>query len=300
MSWHTSRGYCLARAMRLLAEHPGRTVVAVVVASLALAMPLTTVMVAQALPVGSVLQPVAEINVFAAPGTGASELKALSAKIGALDGVAGVKVLARDQAWADLQRRAPGTQALPEGRLNALPDVVIAEFAPGTAPAVVEASAAAAGKLPRVESVQADLQWYRRVATAARTLSQAATPLAGVLALLVLAIVVGAVRLTAVLERDELRVLQSIGADQDFMRRPSVYAGGAVLGLAAALALGLTAAVRAAAEPTVAELGRAFGLESTLRLPPAPLVLAFAAGAVLIGGVAALYFAGRALGRAGP
>lgn len=298
MSWHTSRGYCLARAMRLLGEHPARTLAAIVVSGVALALLLAALMLAQALPVGTVTQPVAEISVFAMPGTGASDLKALSAKLGALDGVAGVKAVPRDQAWADLQRRAPGTQALPESRLNALPDIMIVEFAPGVAPVVVEGGATAAGKLARVESVQADLAWYRRLATASRALSQAATPLAAVAILLILAIAIGAVRVTTVLELDELRVLQSIGADRDFMRRPSVYAGVAVMALAAVLAIGLGAAISAAAGPAVAELGQQFGLEMSLRLPPAPLVLAFWAGAVLIGGAAALYFAGRALSRA--
>lgn len=297
MSWHTSRGYCLARAMRLLGDHPARTLVAIVLVALALTVPLAALMLAQALPAGGVTQPVAEISVFAMPGTGASELKALSAKVAALEGVAGVKVLPRDQAWAELQRRAPGTQALPESRLNALPDIVVAEFTPGLAPAIVEAAAGAAGKLSRVESVQADLAWYRRLATASRTLSQGAVPLAAVATLLILAIVVGAVRLTSVLEPDELRVLQSIGADRDFMRRPSVYAGATVAALAAGLAIGAAALIRAAAGPAIAELGREFGLEVTLRLPPAPLVLAFCAGAVLAGGLGALYFSGRALGR---
>jgi cell division protein FtsX len=193
-----------------------------------------------------------------------------------------------------MQRRSKDAQRLPDTRVN-LPDILVVAFAPGTAPSMVEAAVNAASKLPRVESVQADLGWYRRLATLVDAGAHALVPAVVSGGLLLLAILFGAVRFTAVLEPGELRVLDQIGADPDFMRRPAMYAGAVTLGLAAAVSLGLAGVLQLSAGRTVAELGREFGLELSLVFPPWPLVLAFVAACVLVGAVSANYFAGRTM-----
>jgi cell division transport system permease protein len=298
MTWQTARGYSWGRAMRMLGERQGTTLLSVLVAGLALAVPACAFMFARAFWPSAGGQPVAEISAFVTAGTAPADVKALSARISSLEGVAAVTLISREQAWNELQRRSKDAQALPEPRLNALPDILVAEFAPGTAPSAVEAALKAAIRLPRVESVQGDLDWYRRLLTLTRAASRAAVPLLTVVGVLIAAIVLGAVRLAAVIEPRELRVLEQIGAEGSFIRRPFVYAGATILGIAAAIALGLTAAARALAAPTVAELAREFGLEVSLGFPPWPLVVAFIAASVLIGAGAAHYFAVRSIARA--
>lgn len=298
MTWQTARGFCWARAMRMLGERPGTTLLAVLVAGLALAVPAGAFIFAQALWPAGGAQPVAEMSAFVAVGTPPADVKALSARIGALDGVAAVRQISREQAWSELQRRSKDAQALPEPRLNVLPDILAVEFVPGTSPSAVEAAASATAKLPRVESVQAELGWYRRLTTLTRAATRAAVPLLVVVGALILAVVLGAVRLATGIESRELRVLEQIGADGSFMRRPFVYAGATILGVAAAASLGLVAAARFAAAPTVAELAREFGLELTVGFLPWPLVVAFLAGCVLMGAGAGHYFAGRSIDRA--
>ncbi len=298
MSWQTARGYSWSRALRLLGDRTGITLLAVLVAGLALAIPIVVFILAQAVGTTPLGKPVAEISLFVSAGTGTSETKALSTRVGALDGVANVRQVSGEQAWAELQRRSKETQKMPDGRGSALPDILVVEFVPGVAPQVVEAAANAASKLPKVESVQADLAWYRRLAVLWRSLASALAPAAIVTGVLLLAVILGAVHVTARMETDELRVLDQIGAGQDFMRRPFVYAGAVTLGVAAAAALGWTALVQALASPRLAELGREFGLELVLALPPWPLAVAFFSACVLLGAVSGYYFAGRSLRQA--
>lgn len=298
MSWQTARGYCWSRALRLLRERAGTTLLAVLISGMALAVLVVAFVATQAIGALPLNQPVAEVSIFIAPGTGAADAKALATRIGALDGVANARLLSGEQAWSDLQRRAKDAQKLPEPRAGALPDMVIAEFAPRTAPAVIEAAVAASTKLARVESVQAELGWYRRLFALWQTATAIAPAAAIVTAVLLLSVVLGAVRLTTRLDPGELRVLDQIGADQDFIRRPGVYAGAVVLLLAGAVALGLAGLARSSVAPFAAELGRAFGLEFMLAVPPWPLLISFMAACVLTGAVSGYYFAGRSMRQA--
>lgn len=285
MNWQTARGYCWARALRLLGERPGATFAGVIVAALALALPGCFFMTAQTLgPMLSRL-PAAEATAFITLGSSPSEIKALSARLEAMEGVARVRLVPREQAWNDLQRRAGG-DAFADVRSNPLPDVLVVEFAPQVAPAVVDAAANSMRKQPRVESVQAETEWYRRLSGLLQAAVALLVPVGAVVAVLVLALAVCLVRVLIDVDPVELRLLEQIGAGTDFVRRPFVYAGTLLLGLAAAGALGLMAAARALANPPLAELGRLFGVQMTLAFPPWPLVLAFVAAALLLGAAA--------------
>jgi cell division transport system permease protein len=298
MSWQTARGFCWERAVRMLGERPFALIMGVAIASLALALPVGGFMLAQtAAPVvGRV--PAAEATVYVVPSAGPDEVKTLSARLEAVDGVARVRLIPRDQAWADLQRRARDGQPFTEIRPNPLPDALVVEFIPRLRPAIVVSTVAAMGKLPRVESVQADIEWYRRLIAVVQGATQLLAPVVVIGFLLVLVVTVGLVRRFAVVDAAELRLLDQIGAEEDFIRRPFVYAGAAILGLAAAGGLGLVAIARMFAVQPLADLAQAFGVDLAVAYPPWPLVLSFVAGCLLVGAAAGNYFGGRQVARA--
>jgi cell division transport system permease protein len=293
MSWQTARGYCWSRAMRMLGERPLVTLAAVGVCALALAIPGCALMLAQAFAPALGRLPVAEISAFVAPGTSAAELKALATRIEAIDGVARVRLIPRDQAWAEMQRRSRDGAALAEIKPNPLPDVLVAEFPPHAPAPVVQGAVTAIGKQPRVDSVQGDIDWYRRLLAAFDAATTLFVPFGLVVGLFAILVTIGSVRVTGSIDARELRLLDQIGAEIDFIRRPFVYAGAVLLGLAGALALGLIAAAREVVNPGLAELGRLFGLELVLRYPPWPLVIAFVAACLLLGGGSGWVFAHR-------
>jgi cell division transport system permease protein len=207
-------------------------------------------------------------------------------------------LIPREQAWADLQRRAGDGQPFADIKPNPLPDTLVAEFARQASPAVVSAAVATIRKQPRVESVQADLEWDARLVAILQVAASMLIPIVGIVALLVIVVALWLVRLLAVVERDELRLLEQIGAEEDFIRRPFIYAGAVVLGLAASAALGLVAIGRLLANQGLAEPGRLLGLEVVLNYSPWPLVVAFVAGCVLLGAVAGNYCASRQIAAA--
>jgi cell division transport system permease protein len=270
----------------MLGERPGLTVAGVLIAAIALALPGCAFMLAQA--IGPMLSrlPAAEATAFIAAGTAPSEVKALSGRLEAIDGVARVRLIPRDLAWTELQRRAGEGQPFADIRPNPLPDVLVVEFVPQVSPSVVEAAVAAIRKQSRVDSVQAEMQWYRRLTGLLRTAANLLVPTGAIVALLVIALAICLVRVLVVADPAELRLLQQIGANADFVRRPFIYAGSLLLGLAAAGGLGLMAAVRSFANRPLAELGRTFGVEISLAYPPWPLVIAFVAASLLIGAAA--------------
>jgi len=279
--------------MRMLGERPAITFLGVLVVALALALPGCVFMLTQALRPAVSRLPAAEITAYVAPGTGASEVKALAARLEAIEGVARVKLIPRDQAWAELQRRARDNQALAEVKPNPLPDAIVVEFAPRLASASVDTAVAAVAKQPRVESVQADLEWYRRVLVLIQTTTNLLLPVAAIVALLVLVVVLGLIRSVAVVDAAELRLLDQIGAEVEFMRRPFVYAGATLLGISAAACLGLLALACMLANPALAELGRRFGFELQLGYPPWPLIVSFVAASLLIGASAGSSFGAK-------
>jgi len=282
----------------MLGERPGQTFTGIVVVAFALALPVGAFMLAQGVGPALARVPVAEATAFVAAGTGPGEVKTLSARLEAIGGVARVRFVPRDQAWAELQRRARDGQGFAEIKPNPLPDALVVEFLPCAEPATVSAAAVAMSKLPRVESVQAEIEWYRRLVLVIQAVRAVLVPVALILALLVVVVTLGTVRRATTVDPAELRLLDQIGAEDDFIRRPFVYAGAVLLGIAAAGCLGLIAVGRFLANPPLADLGRAFGVELALDYPPWPLVTAFVAGSLLVGAAAGYVFGGRQVAQA--
>ena len=297
MSWQTARGFCWDRAVRMLGERPVALIVSVAIVSLALALLVGGFVVAQTVAPVVARLPAAEATVYVTPGATPEEIKALSGRLEAVEGVARVRLVPREQAWAELQRRARDAQPFAEIKPNPLPDALVVEFVPRLRPALVAAAVTVMGKLPRAESVQGDVEWYRRLMVTVQVVAELLGPVVLITALLAVVVTVGLVRRFAVIDAAELRLLDQIGAEEGFIRRPFAYAGTALLGMAAAGGLGLVAAGRWLANPPLAELTRTFGVDLTLGYPPSPLVLAFVAGSLLFGAAAGYYFGGRQVAR---
>jgi cell division transport system permease protein len=276
----------LRQALRLLALRPWAAMTTVVLCAVALSLPLLAVRAADAVaPLASGARLAPEISVFIAAGTNGADIKAMQARVQAVAGVREVRLIGRDAALAELRNRASG--ALPDLSPNPLPDVLTVALSPSASASQLEAAAAAIRKLPRVESVHFDAQWYRQLAALVRAGMAVAGLLSVWAAVLVFAILVGAVRVQAEAASTELRVLQLVGAESGFIRRPYVYAGALLLGLGGAGAVGLNLAAAAALDPFVAELADAYGATFVFPRPTPMLAAALIAASLGWGAIVA-------------
>jgi cell division transport system permease protein len=237
MSAPAERIFALRRALSIIARRPGRFLLAVVVCTATFALCLLLAALARAAaPVLSTLQMGPEISVFVNVGVPAGDLEKLHSRLTALDEVRNVRLIPRDEAFAELNKRL-GLGDAAEMRPNPLPDALIVRFALTVDPAVVDRAADAVRKWPGVEVVQSEIEWYRRLVAA----RQAAMPILLIVATLSLLLLTGALVSAALLPTAassfEAEVLRVVGARASFASRPYAYAGALTLAVGAALAL---------------------------------------------------------------
>jgi cell division transport system permease protein len=123
---------------------------------------------------------------------------------------------------------------------------------------------------------------------------------AGLLGLGVLLVVGNTVRLDIGTRRDEIAVMQQLGATDGFIRRPFIYLG-AWYGLGAGvLGLALLAAAQALLEPTLASLVHSYGSQFRLHGPGWPGVVAMLLAATAFGWFGAWLASGHHLRQTRP
>lgn len=165
---------------------------------------------------------------------------------------------------------------------NPLPVVLVVSPAAADAladPALVEALRAD----PRVDLVQYDATWRRKLSGILQFSERLVAVMAVLLALATLLVIGNTVRMDIQARSEEVSIMQLLGASDGFVRRPFLYAGFCYGLCGALLALGMVA-----------------GVELALRAPLARLLEAWGEAPVLhglgLGAAAALLAAGALLG----
>lgn len=244
--------YSLGRAMR----KPWATLLTMAVMALALALPLGLSIALDNLKhfAGSVQQS-RDINVFLKTGVDAAAANALAGTLRGRADVAAVALRTPEQGMAELRDSAGLGEALDALDDNPLPTLLI------VTPAAADDAqlAAALSALPQADLVQHDALWRKRLDGWLRfgeRLVQVLSVLLGAGA----ALVVGnTVRLDIQSRREEIGVLQLLGASDGFIRRPFLYLGAWYGFGAGVMALGLIAASGLALGPPLAELADSYG-----------------------------------------
>jgi cell division transport system permease protein len=232
---------------RILARHPGRFFLGLLLCASAFSLPLIlALLVAKAAPAWRSVNSGPEISIFLRIGTPSRELDALRSRLSGGEGVIDVRVIPREQAYSELRKRSGLDVSPNELRSNPLPDALVVRFALTVDPAVVDRTAAAARKWTGVEAVQADIDWFRRLVVLKRTALAVAAKV-GVLAaaLVAVGLVVGAQAAVHV-RRDEVELLRLVGAEDWLVRRPYAYVGFLSAAGGAALAIALVAVAHTA------------------------------------------------------
>ena len=277
-TWLDHHGFSIVASPGRLLRRPWATLLTIGVMALALALPLGLWVVLDNMArLGGEVHASRDIAIFLKPEVGVAKAQAIAGSLRARGDVATVVLVTPRQALQELRAR-------PE--LAAAIDAMGADAAQAALPSVLRVSprgdeqllAESLRTLPEAERVQHDAVWRERLDAWLRFGGRVVLVLAALFGLGALLVVGNTVRLDIQSRREEIGVLQLLGASDGFVRRPFLYLG-AWYGLAAgALALGvLTAAWMALRKPLAelaAEYGSSFALRGLDPLPAACVLLA--------------------------
>lgn len=298
-TWIDHHAYSVVSGLGRLLRRPWATALTIGVMAVALALPLGLLLVLDNVGrlSGSVQQS-QEISVFLAMDTSTERTQALEREIAARADVATVELRTPEQGLEELRSRGGLGDAIDGlGGLDANPLPAVLVVVPARDDAAL---AAALGALPEAELVVHDAAWRQRLDAWMRFAARVAWVLAALLGVGALLVVGNTVRLDIQSRRDEIGVLQLLGATDGFIRRPFLYQG-AWYGLAAGvLALGLLALAGLALQAPLAELVAGYGSGFALRGFGIAQSLAVVAGAALLGWLGAGVVTGHYLRQTRP
>jgi cell division transport system permease protein len=254
-TWFDHHLYSFTASLGRVARRPWSTVLTVGVMAVALALPLGLWLVLGNIArLSGDVQRAREITVFLKPSEDIAHAQALAARLRARADIGRVELRTPEQGLAELRANGLGEAIDAAGGDNPLPSLLI------VTPTGDEALLAdALTHLPQTDLVQRDAQWRDRLDGWLRFGNRLALVLAALLGLGALLVVGNTVRLDIQARREEIGVLQHLGATDGFIRRPFLYLG-AWYGLAAGgSAIGLLTLAALALRQPLADLAASYG-----------------------------------------
>jgi len=254
--WLHHHGHSVVFSLGRAWRKPWATLLTVMVMALALALPLGLSIALDNLKhfAGSVQQS-RDINLFLKTDVDAAAAKQVADTVRARADVAGVSLRTPDDGLAELRDSAGLGEAIDALHDNPLPTLLIITPANGTDDARLAQSLQG---LPQADLVQHDALWRKRLDAWLGFGTRLVQVLSVLLGLGAALVVGNTVRLDIQARRDEIGVLQLLGASDGFIRRPFLYLG-AWYGLGAgALALALVGAAGLALRQPLAALSQSY------------------------------------------
>jgi cell division transport system permease protein len=226
-AWRDHHFYGFFSSLGRLAARPWATALTVLMLGFALALPLLFYVAfdnARALAGG--LREAREVTVFLKPAVDSAAADAFAAELRTRADVAGVSIKTPQQGLAEFRQLSGFGEALDILKDNPLPTVlVVTPRSTGLAGEVDPPIVGVLGADPRVDLVQYDATWRRRLSDILAFAERAVAVLAALLALATLLVVGNTIRADVQSRTDEIAVMQLVGAGSGFVRRPFLYAG---------------------------------------------------------------------------
>jgi cell division transport system permease protein len=235
MNWLLVHLDTLRESLARLARQPIASALNVVVIGIALSLPAGFYVGLNNLQTFSrQLSSDPQVSIFMAIDASAADVAAVEQRLKSNSEIGRVQFIGRDQALARLKRSAGLADVLANLGRNPLPDSFVVT-ARSNDPATLETLHDQARKWSKVEHVQLDAEWARRLDAALNVGRMLVTLLAVLLAVALVAVTFNTIRLQILTRRDEIEVSKLIGATNPFIRRPFLYLG-ALQGLAGGFA----------------------------------------------------------------
>lgn len=289
--WLRHHQYACVVALRRLLSQPFSTLANVLVISLCLTIPmLAASILVSAQPVVREIPVSPEITLFLEAESTLQQAQQLADQLQQQnqESITQISVISRESALKSLNSNPTWREALAALPENPLPHAVIVTLRESDQLASQAAQLAGQWQtLDRVETVQLDSEWVRRLEAILQFIRAGLGLLAAGVAVVVLATIFNTVRMQALTQREEIGVARLVGATEAFVRRPFLYLG-AITGLvSSALAIGFAALALVPLNAALARLGNSYGTRLALEMPDATSLLLAAAFVALLGALSA-------------
>ncbi|HEY4071924.1 MAG TPA: permease-like cell division protein FtsX [Herbaspirillum sp.] len=303
MNWLRYHLFALSDAFTHFRRAPGSFLLNVLVVAIALALPFAGMTLLENVrPVTEQLAVQPEISVFMQMNATRDQATAIAPAIRQNlqqnGNDAKIEFIPREKALDALKGKTGLADALTTLGSNPLPDAYVVKLTGFQIDAgQVDKIADKLKTLPRVDTVQIDSAWVKRLAALLHILRLALLFLAITLGVVVVAVVFNTIRLQVMTQYDEIEVSRLLGATDAFIHRPFYYTGALLGGCAGALALVVVAAGLQPMNQAVAEFARLYGSEFLL-VPLQPVAAAVLLGlSALLGLLGAMLSVRRHLSR---
>ncbi len=278
-TWFDHHLYSLVASLGRLLRKPWASLLTIGVLAVALTLPLGLwAALANIERFAGDVQRSRQISLFLKPEIKLDRARALAEELRARPEVGAVELRTPEQGLAELREKTGLGEALASVEGNPLPSLLVL-----TPKGDELALAQSLGELAEADLVQHDAGWRQRLDGWLRFGTRLAWVLATLLGLGALLVVGNTVRLDIQSRREEIGVLQLLGATDGFIRRPFLYLGACYGVAAGAVALLLlTLADRTLREPLTA-LAASYGSRFVLQGFDLAQALGILAGAAALG-----------------
>lgn len=290
--WFSHRGYALRNTLRRFIKQKFASLLTLAVLGLSLSLPMLVLVLApDIVRLGSTAPQSPGIVIYLDPSLSDIQGARLAAALQDRDSIDMATYVSKAEALELLGNDTSLQSSVDILGNNPLPGSVLLTPARSTELQTVAEHRLLAntlGALPQVLQVEIDLEWVERLAAITRFARIAGWLSISVLAIACLMAISNTIRLEAIRQTRESRVVHLLGANNSFRRRPFVYLG-ALLGLGGAIAACFlsTVAIYLLREP-VESLARSYAFDYTLPLPALSTALIFVICCTFLGMLAAL------------
>jgi cell division transport system permease protein len=279
-AWLRLHWMAFSSALKKLAASPFATLLNVLVIGVALALPaggylLLTNLKAASKGVSS--EP--EVSLFMMLEAQKADVDLVRKRLSEDSRIAEVRYKSRETALAELKANPAFADVLATLKDNPLPDAFVAVLKENNA-AQLEEVAKTLRTYPKVEHVQIDSAWVRRVAAALDIGRIGVLVLAALLSFALLAVTFNTIRLQILTQRDEIEISKLLGATDGTIRRPHYYYGALLGFLGGGTAMLMLTGALSALNRAVADFATLYASDYRLsHLPPGDItaILLFAA-----------------------
>lgn len=295
-TWFDHHVYSLVASFGRMLRKPWATALTIGVMAVAVTLPLGLwAALSNVERFTGTVQQSRQISLFLKSDVAVDRARTLAEQLRGRADVADVELRTPEQGMEELRRNSGLGEAISAVDGNPLPSLLI------VSPNGDETTLAQSlGTVPEVDVVQHDAAWRQRLDNWLRFGVRLAWVLAALLGLGALLVVGNTVRLDIQSRRDEIAVLQQLGATDGFIRRPFLYLGACYGLVAGALGLALLTAADHALRAPLLELARSYGSQFMLQGFDLPQAVAIVIASGILGWLGAGLVTGHYLRQTRP